>query len=133
MAFRPAILCLAPTKAQWRRILRRCRRCRGGHDTPCWIWTGHCDKDGYGEVKHLGEKRYTHRVAYAYRNGATPAFKDGEHLCRQRCCCNPDHLTLLSRRRNAANRSAAGSAPVQINRFNVEQHALKPRRFVVPF
>jgi hypothetical protein len=41
-----------------------------------------------------------HRVAYELFKGPIPAGMDLDHLCRVRCCCNPDHLEPVTRKEN---------------------------------
>lgn len=59
-----------------------------GHDSPCWIWQGRLNRDGYGVYGH----RNAHRIAYESRVGPVAAGLEIDHLCRQRDCVNPDHL-----------------------------------------
>lgn len=66
--------------------------------TPCWIWLGYTEQDGYGRIAMpVGEggeyrKRQAHRVIYEILVGAVPSELQLDHLCRVRCCCNPAHL-----------------------------------------
>ena len=54
----------------------------------CWLWAGADNGVGYG--KYRG--KYAHRVAYEAARGAIPEGMFLDHLCRVRCCVNPDHL-----------------------------------------
>jgi hypothetical protein len=119
-----------PTVGEWRNILRKARHADTGHDSPCWIWCGRIDVDGYPEVKFRGAKRFTHRVAIAWKLGECPARRDGEHLCRQHACINPAHLTTLPPKENAAGRSE--EMPEQVNKHNVRSYA-KRHTAVLPF
>lgn len=65
----------------------------GGQPSPCWIWTGALDKDGYPQMKVLRRCYQAHRVAYHYFNGPIPKGLDIDHLCHQRGCVNPAHLS----------------------------------------
>ena len=47
---------------------------------------------GYGIVTICGKKYYTHRVAYEELVGPIPDGLVLDHLCRNRRCCNPEHL-----------------------------------------
>lgn len=42
-----------------------------------------------------------HRIAYVHHKGPIPSDMTVDHVCRNRCCVNPDHLRLLSNRVNA--------------------------------
>ena len=67
---------------------------------PCWIWQGHKDKDGYGEVKFRGYKYRACRVSYAAFVGVIPESLDIDHLCTTPACINPKHLTLETANKN---------------------------------
>lgn len=108
-----------PSNRQWRRILRHCVRVATGFATPCWIWTGRLDTDGYGECKYNGAKRFVHRIAYASLRGQTPARRDVEHRCHQRACCNPEHLKALKPKDNAADHPTKFRQVLQFNKTNV--------------
>lgn len=63
---------------------------------PCWEWTGGTGPRGHGHVdKRIdGKPRrlMVHRVVWEYLVGPIPADLELDHLCRNTCCCNPDHL-----------------------------------------
>jgi hypothetical protein len=65
-------------------------------NTGCWLWTGAEFRGGYGR---LGP-RLAHRMAYEALVGPVPEGLDLDHLCRVRCCVNPDHLEPVTRREN---------------------------------
>lgn len=111
-----------PNCKEWRRLLKRVVQVHTGFDSPCWIWTGRVDPDGYGEAKYRGAKRFTHRISYARKHGETPARRDVEHLCRQRACLNPSHIISLPPKENAAGRSERDEAPHQVNKHNVFEY-----------
>ena len=84
--------------------------------TGCWVWQGSKNSNGYGTVRNGGRMQYAHRVAYAYyRDDALPPYtRPGpqlDHLCRNRACCNPWHLELVSNRENVLR----GTAPSAVN------------------
>ena len=58
----------------------------------CWLWIGGLDGKGYGQIKHQGKHRRTHRIAYELFVGPVPQGLELDHLCRVRECCNPAHL-----------------------------------------
>lgn len=64
-------------------------------ESGCWIWLGYVSPEGYGQVpiEVMHERtpsRVAHRVTYGIRHGFIPPVLD--HLCRVKCCVNPDHL-----------------------------------------
>jgi len=70
----------------------------------CWEWKGAvCRYTGYGKVG-LGRRGdgvgYVHRVVYQMLVGPVPEGMDLDHLCRNRACCNPDHLEPVTRSEN---------------------------------
>jgi HNH endonuclease len=65
----------------------------------CWQWTGSTTRLGCGQfsVMTLGEGRQmipAHRYAWEQAAGAIPDGVDVLHLCGNRICVRPDHLTL---------------------------------------
>jgi len=85
----------------------------------CWEWTGsQLAGAGYGRI-NLGRSRgveYTHRVVMAMAYGEIPTGLQVDHLCRNRICCNPSHLELVS----AAENTRRGESPgMAIHRLGV--------------
>ncbi len=60
-------------------------------DGDCWEWTGYRTAAGYGEFWR-GRPEKAHRVSYELLVGEIPDGLQIDHLCRNRCCVNPDHL-----------------------------------------
>jgi hypothetical protein len=58
----------------------------------CWLWTGCLNSKGYGRFSFGGVVQNAHRVAYQLFRGSIPESLHIDHLCRVRCCVNPDHL-----------------------------------------
>lgn len=61
-------------------------------DSGCWEWIGARNSKGYGSVGVLGSSQSTHRVAYELLVGTIPEGLQIDHLCRNKACCNPEHL-----------------------------------------
>jgi len=78
--------------------IRVLRRCIIGD---CWDFTG-AKRNGYGVVgvRKSESPRPTHRVVWEALVGPIPEGMTLDHLCRNRACCNPDHLRILSRGAN---------------------------------
>jgi len=77
-------------------------------NTACWLWVGAQTSAGYGELV-IGSKRgpgprmgYAHRLSYEHYIGPIPKGLQLDHLCRQRCCCNPAHLEPVTHAENMA-------------------------------
>lgn len=72
--------------------------------TGCWEWEGSTN-NGYGEIRVNKQLYRTHRFVYALLIGPIPKGKGKnipviDHLCRNRRCCNPAHLQLISDKEN---------------------------------
>lgn len=61
----------------------------------CWEWLG-ARSDGYGRIQIAGRSCRTHRVAYEMFAGPIPEGMALDHLCRNRSCCNPAHLEVVT-------------------------------------
>lgn len=58
----------------------------------CWEWTGKRTLQGYGISPKILGTAFAHRVAWLLTRGPIPDGFHVDHLCRNRCCVNPDHL-----------------------------------------
>lgn len=62
----------------------------------CWIWLGDLDESGYGRAVSMmlspTRTKMAHRWTYEQRIGPIPEGLHLDHLCRIRCCVNPEHL-----------------------------------------
>lgn len=66
----------------------------------CWPWKGRLQKDGYGRFNIGKTPRFAHRIAWLLLRGAIPTGLQLDHLCRNRCCCNPCHLEPVTQKEN---------------------------------
>lgn len=67
----------------------------------CWIWQGNTNNGkGYFRVSHRGERIYVHRWYYERFVGPIPEGLQLDHLCRNRNCCNPEHLEPVTQAEN---------------------------------
>lgn len=73
-------------------------------NTGCWLWTGAVTHDGYGYgVFRMSRPRRNvaaHRAVWELHRGPVPDGLTLDHLCRVRCCVNPDHLEAVAHRVN---------------------------------
>lgn len=67
---------------------------------PCWIYTGHITPAGYGQNKIAGRKVLIHRFMWEQMRGPIAPGLEIDHLCRNRSCCNPEHLEPVTHRVN---------------------------------
>src|SRR5216683_6645346 len=59
----------------------------------CWLWTAAILSHGYGIISVTRCKfELAHRVSYELHKGKIPYGLEIDHLCKVRCCVNPDHL-----------------------------------------
>lgn len=72
-------------------ILRSCRLPNG-----CWEWLLSLDGCGYGVYRNSR----AHIVAYLAWVGEVPDGFELDHLCRNRRCCNPVHLEVVTHLEN---------------------------------
>lgn len=65
----------------------------------CWNWLGTIN-DGYGQLSINRNGKVTtkkaHILMYEKVYGPVPEGKQLDHLCRNRRCCNPDHVEPVS-------------------------------------
>jgi len=62
----------------------------------CWIWTGKLNYDGYGSIKVDKKMKKVHRISYEYFKEIIPEGLEIDHLCKNRACCNPNHLETVT-------------------------------------
>jgi hypothetical protein len=71
----------------------------------CWLWTGYCDRNGYGRIdfRDRGPRftRAAHVVIWELLNGPIPPGLELDHRpeCPKRCV-NPLHLEPVSHKTN---------------------------------
>ena len=76
----------------------------------CWLWTGACDKNGYGLIGIEGKIWLAHRFSYFLANGELPAYPlVVRHKCRSKNCVNPDHLEPGTKSENQLDRARDGT------------------------
>lgn len=85
-------------------------------ETGCWDWVKALDRDGYPErVRVSGERIRPYRLALRLRGIEVPEGMVVRHLCHNRKCVNPDHLTYGTQAENIqdsvqANRHVKGDS-----------------------
>lgn len=63
--------------------------------TQCWEWTRQL-VNGYGRMRVDGKSQLVHRIMYAIVKGPIPEGVTVQHECKNKKCCNPQHLSLMS-------------------------------------
>jgi hypothetical protein len=75
-------------------------------ESGCWLWVGALTSQGYGQMRGMNHRvTRAHRVAYELFKGPIPEGLYIDHLCRVRCCVNPDHLEAVTQFVNMARKS----------------------------
>lgn len=80
-------------------IERVMRRVEFDTNGGCWLWTGTLSR-GHGQIVHEGCSVPVHRALYEALRAPVPKELTMDHLCRVRCCVNPDHLEPVTNREN---------------------------------
>ena len=101
----------------------------------CWVWIGAFNQDGYGRIDARIDARRknlrAHRVVFEALVGPIPPGLTIDHLCRNRPCCNPDHLEPVPRGENTM-RSPIGFAPLNAAKTHcVNGHGYTPENTYV--
>jgi hypothetical protein len=65
---------------------------------------------GYGRFTINHKNHFVHRWVWELENGPIPAGMEIDHMCRNRACCNIDHLRLVTRAVNTLENSVSFSA-----------------------
>lgn len=78
-----------------------------GITSPCWLWTGQVDKDGYGKMKIKGKTARVHWYSLELAGIARIPGLMPDHLCRVVACQNPEHLEQVTNTENQRRSRAA--------------------------
>lgn len=68
--------------------------------TGCHNWTGRRIWNGYGLVTIKQTACLIHRLIWESVHGPIPEPLEIDHLCRNKLCCNPEHLRVVTAREN---------------------------------
>lgn len=106
-------------------------------ETGCWNWTGYCDRSGYGRWEYTRKDNLVYRILYAWFVQPAPKGRAKDipvldHLCKNRQCCNPSHLELVSDEINLLR----SNTPSIVNRYKTHcknGHPLPAPIYSVPW
>lgn len=74
----------------------------------CWEWQSTLNDGGYGRFFVNRSWVAAHRFAYEAVNGPIPDGHQIRHMCHNRRCCNPAHLTTGTAQDNSNDAKEAG-------------------------
>lgn len=70
-------------------------------ETNCWIGKTELLNNGYHRICiYKKERVMLHRLMYEKYKGKIPFMMEVDHLCKNKRCCNPAHLELVTRIEN---------------------------------
>lgn len=81
----------------------------------CWEWTASRHQWGYGYFFFEGKVTVAHRASYQLFVGPIPEGCEIDHLCRNPCCANPNHLEAVPHIVNCQ-RGVAGAIVAEMSR-----------------
>ena len=95
----------------------------------CVLWTGTCDRDGYGQISVYGRYQKVHRVMFEMFDSPIPEGLQLDHVkargCTHRNCANVAHLEPVTLQENSRRGDGNHSKEIAILRnqfcYRVEQ------------
>lgn len=72
----------------------------------CWLWVGNQNREGYGSFfwDSCSQNIPAHRASYLLFKGPIQPRWEIDHLCKNRCCVNPEHLRMVTKTENLIGR-----------------------------
>lgn len=73
-------------------------------DSGCIVPASHkLNQDGYFRKRFKDGMKMYHRYVWEQANGEIPEGYEIDHMCKNRACCNVDHLQMLDRTTHLVN------------------------------
>jgi hypothetical protein len=92
-----------------------------GMTTPCHVWTGACDKDGYGVTSVNRKYVRAHVVGFILENGLPDDGHQVLHHCDNPPCVRGNHLFGGTQLENHQDKARKGRSPVPWAKTHPEQ------------
>lgn len=70
------------------------------NENGCWIVQTRSLDRGYARLRLDGKFQRVHRFTYEVNKGKIPSGLQIDHLCKNRTCCNPEHLEAVTQKEN---------------------------------
>lgn len=99
-----------------------------GLDSPCWELNYKKHHTGYQYVFTDGRQELAHVYSYRKHHGPVPDGMEVSHLCHNKACHNPEHLTAESHTDNM--RRSVEDGRLSCNRAFSEEVALKAIKMI---
>jgi hypothetical protein len=99
----------------------------------CIAIKGEKTRLGYVRLWNGGNRILAHRKVYESVNGAVPQGFELDHLCKNRWCCNPNHLQVVTHKENCRRSDAAKiskSEACQIRRLYQQGYSASKIAFI---
>lgn len=74
---------------------------RFNEKTTCWEWIGRIDKDGYGKFGFFIFNSRAYVISLLLHGFTLNQELVIDHLCRNKACCNPEHLEQVTQKENS--------------------------------
>lgn len=81
-------------------FIERLRAKSTTNEKGCWLIHTSLDKDGYHVASYRGKAVRAHNKIFIILKGEIPEGMVIDHLCRNRNCCNPEHLEAVPPKEN---------------------------------
>jgi hypothetical protein len=97
----------------------------------CWLWLGCKDRCGYGLIRYNYKNEKIHRMIWFIYNKIIPQGHIIRHKCKNKNCCNPDHLETGTMKENQQDRIRDGTDQRGENGFHAKLTAEQVREIKV--
>ncbi len=84
-------------------------------DTDCHTFTMGLDRNGYGKIGFLGVGYTSHKLSFLASGRIIPPGHHIRHKCKNKACCNIDHLETGTVTENALDRHRDGTIRAKIS------------------